>query len=106
MLGARAVFATHLHELATNLETLNTKLPGHGKIVSMVAGIGENPGADDAEASFTPRTFKINPGPPQGISYARDIAARFGISREQLLQLMRERAVLDSEVDINLGESF
>lgn len=31
------------------------------------------------------------------MSYARDIAARYGISREKLVLIMRERAVIDMD---------
>jgi DNA mismatch repair protein MutS len=44
-LGARAVFATHLHELVANMATLNTSADGDSHIVRQVVsrmGIGEN----------------------------------------------------------------
>ena len=36
-LGARAIFATYLHELATNVEALNASTDGESHIVSLVA---------------------------------------------------------------------
>jgi hypothetical protein len=100
LLGARTVFATHLHELAANLETINSQMPGNSKVISMVAGVGSKDASPAETGGFNQRTFKITPAPPQGISYARDIAARYGISREKLLSVMRERAVIDPDVRI------
>lgn len=103
LLGARTVYATHLHELAANLETFNSQMPGNSKVVSMVAGICPKDASQNEADGFNHRTFKITPGLPQGMSYARDIAARYGISREKLISVMRERAVIDPDVRIEFG---
>ena len=88
-LGARAIFATHLHELAAAVATLNASTDGASHIVSLVAsrmGVGED----------GPRhSYKIAPGPPLGRSYAHEIAARYGISYEQLTALLQQRGVLE-----------
>ena len=45
LLGARAIFATHLHELVVNMATLNASTDGVSHIVRQVVsrmGIGEN----------------------------------------------------------------
>jgi DNA mismatch repair ATPase MutS len=45
LLGARAIFATHLHELVANMATLNISTDGVSHIVRQVVsrmGIGEN----------------------------------------------------------------
>jgi len=39
-------------------------------------------------------TFKIVPGPPEGHSYAIDLACRYGISREQLIEALEQRGAL------------
>lgn len=104
LLGARTVFATHLHELAANLEIINSQMPGNSKVISMVAGVGSKDALPAETGGFNHRTFKITPAPPQGMSYARDIAARYGISREKLISVMRERAVIDPDVRIEFGE--
>ena len=80
----RAVFATHLHELAADLETINSEGRSDSPVVSLVAGVdlaGETSGPPD---QLVTRTFQIKPGPPRGLSYARGIARQFGISFEQL----------------------
>lgn len=77
-LGARAVFATHLHELAADVETLNTSADGDGHIVSLVASwIG-------AEEDEPRRSYKIAPGLPLGHGYAREIAAQYGRARKRV----------------------
>jgi DNA mismatch repair protein MutS len=88
-LGTRAIFATHLHELAADVAALNASTDGDSHIVSLVAsrmGAGE-------EGSR--RSYKIAPGPPLGRSYAREIAAQYGISYDQLTALLRQRGVLE-----------
>lgn len=102
LLGARAIFATHLHELGERLDRINAEGDGGSLVVSLVAGIApdrpDRDGADGADGSQTRmrRTYRIAPGPPVGSSYARDIADRYQISFERLkpkiLARRRERA--------------
>jgi DNA mismatch repair protein MutS len=40
------------------------------------------------------RTYEIKPGPPQGLSYARDIARKYGIELHQILATLKERDIL------------
>jgi DNA mismatch repair ATPase MutS len=89
LLGARGIYATHLHELAANVNNLNETSTGDSKLVSVVSLVNEN-GSD----SISTRTYKIVTGPPMGHSYAREIAARYGISYEQLAQTLRQRGVV------------
>jgi DNA mismatch repair protein MutS len=88
-LGARAIFATHLHELAADVDALNASTDGDSLIVSLVASRREI-----AEES-PHRSYKIAPGPPLGRSYAREIAAQYGISYDQLTALLQQREVLE-----------
>lgn len=102
LLGARAIFATHLHELGERLDRINAEGDGGSLVVSLVAGIAPDrdgaDGADGSDGSQTRmrRTYRIAPGPPVGSSYARDIADRYQISFERLkpkiLARRRERA--------------
>jgi DNA mismatch repair ATPase MutS len=92
-LGARTIFATHLHELACELEALNRECDGHSKAVSMVARIEEKESSRTGK-SFR-RTFKIVPGPPAGRSYATEIAAHHGITYDQLHELLKDRGVIE-----------
>ena len=75
--GCRALFSTHLHELAAEIDRINldaSKLGGV-KIDTLVAGI------DDGE-----RSFKIHRAKPDGKSYARDIAERYGLTYDSILK--------------------
>ena len=98
LLGARAVFATHLHELGERVDAINRETEGSSRLVSMVAeiesGAAGSGGNDGTNANgAVRRTYRIRPGPPVGLSYARDIARRYGISFEDLrAQLTRKAA--------------
>lgn len=95
-LGTRAIFATHLHELAAACETLNAETPGDSKIVSIVSMVTIE---ENGDGTIARRTYKIVPSPPMGVSYAREIAARYGISFDQLMKTLRERNALDEVAD-------
>jgi DNA mismatch repair ATPase MutS len=88
-LGTRAVFATHLHDLAADVAALNANTVGNSLIVSLVASRSE------ASNDGMQRSYKIVPGQPLGRSYAREIASRYGISYDQLTTLLQQRGVLD-----------
>lgn len=87
LLGARAVFATHLHSLAAAAEQINAETPGDSCVASLIAQTLARDGADEVGV----RTYKITPGPPQGMSYARDIARKYGISFEQIEAVVRRK---------------
>ncbi len=72
-LGVRCIFNTHMHDLARSVDELNNEVEGDSKAASLVTGI------HDGE-----RSFKVSLLPPQGISYAKDIAIKYGISFQQI----------------------
>ena len=72
-IGTRTIFNTHMHELARNLEMFNNEAEGESRVESLVTGV-EN-GA---------RSFRVSVAPPQGVSYARDIAVKYGVTFEQI----------------------
>ena len=76
MVGCRCLFSTHLHELSSRLTELNEKCVAEGgaPIDTLVAGIN---GAE--------RSFEITRAKPDGKSYARDIADKFGLSYEKIM---------------------
>jgi DNA mismatch repair ATPase MutS len=82
LLNARAIFATHQHELAANLEEINNVYDGNGKIGSLIAVV-------DKEG--LKRTYRVLQAPPEGLSYARDIAESFGITYEQIVKIISNR---------------
>jgi hypothetical protein len=109
-MGVRAVFATHLHELAAETNQLNATITGDSRIISMVASLIEDAPSSPDEASslderafsdFTDhivrRSYKIIPSPPMKTSRARELAHKHGITFDQLHTLLRERGVLNTE---------
>lgn len=80
----RAIFATHLHELADDLESINAEGTSDSNVVSLVAGVDLESEMPEPEDRLVARTYQIKPGPPRGLSYAKGIAHEYGISFEQL----------------------
>ncbi|MBO5883200.1 MAG: hypothetical protein J6Q78_02195 [Clostridia bacterium] len=76
-IGCRCLFSTHLHELASEIDNINARTASHGgnKIDTLVAGI------EDGK-----RSFKIVRMKPDGKSYARDIADKYGLSYENIIK--------------------
>ncbi len=78
-IGLRAIYATHLVELAEHISEIEASISGDSTLFSLVAGIRVT---DDHAVP----TFEIARGQPLGRSYAHEIARRYGISLEQILQ--------------------
>ncbi len=74
-IGCRTLFSTHLHELAAQIDDINARTASEGGAVvdTLVAGIDEGK-----------RSFKIYRQKPDGKSYARDIADKYGLSYENI----------------------
>ncbi len=81
MLGARAIFVTHLHELAADSDSINHEVPGDSRVQSLVSQVEER-------GDSLRRTYQVMAAPPHGQSYAREIARQYGISFEQLRELL------------------
>jgi len=88
LFSVRAIFATHLHELAESVNAINGEVAGDSRLVSLVAEVDAQ--SDDPKV-LVPRTYRIKPGPPKGHSYAKGIAVRYGISFEQLTGQWQKR---------------
>ncbi len=82
MVGCRCLFSTHLHELAAELDKINaeTKAVGGVPIDTLVAGIEEGK-----------RSFRIVRAKPDGKSYARDIAEKYGLSYNSILKKIQTK---------------
>lgn len=65
--GARTVYNTHMHKLAADTGSL-----GEGAASIIVKSDGGK------------RSFKVVAAPPEGLSYARDIAEKYGVTYEML----------------------
>jgi len=81
VVGCRCLFSTHLHELAADIDKINEKAQAAGGTVidTLVAGIEEGK-----------RSFKIVRTKPDGKSYARDIAEKYGLSYENILKMQNK----------------
>lgn len=77
VLGCRGIFSTHLHELAASIPEINERSVAMGGVMTdtLVAGIEEGE-----------RSFKIYRAKPDGKSYARDIADKYGLSFESIIK--------------------
>ena len=73
----RGIFSTHLHDLAAIISDINTRSKEYGGVAidTLVAGIEEGR-----------RSFKIFRAEPDGKSYAKDIADKYGLSFENLIK--------------------
>ncbi len=99
-IGLRAIFTTHLHELAASVQDLNMNTSGDSQIVSMVASYEAGQGEQtDGSAGDGLGSYRVVLAPPLGRSYADRIAARYGIGREQLVALLHQRKVLDEQTE-------
>jgi len=91
LLGVRAIYTTHLHELAASVDAINAGTSGDSTVASLVADV-EGDGV--VIGTRHRRTFRILPGPPRGVSYASEIAEQHGISFGQLASLLEQRGVI------------
>ncbi len=78
VVGCRGIFSTHLHELASAVPEINERVSAEGgvRIDTLVAGIEEGR-----------RSFLIKRARPDGRSYARDIAEKYGLSLDGIRAL-------------------
>ena len=72
--GIRTIYNTHMHKLAYDIEEMNDAVP-LGKAVSLVMK------SEDGN-----RSYKVEIAPPEGISYAIDIAKKYGVTYEMLTE--------------------
>lgn len=82
IVGCRCLFSTHLHELSAQIDAINEKCAKEGgaPIDTLVAGIN---GAE--------RSFEITRAKPDGKSYARDIAEKYGISYDKIMSRVKNK---------------
>ena len=73
--GARTIYNTHMHKLAKELDAeINTETDP-GKAVSLVA-----------ETKDGKNSFRVRIAPPEGKSFAREIAVKYGVTYEELMK--------------------
>jgi len=73
------------------VDLINAEVAGDSQVVSLVAGVALTGNKVDVIDNVVPRTYKIKPGPPRGLSYAKGIASQHGISFEQLTDRWRKQ---------------
>lgn len=71
--GVRTIYNTHMHKLANDLEQLNRSYQDVRVVSLIVKADGGN------------RSFRIEMAPPVGMSYADDIARKYGVTYEMLV---------------------
>ncbi len=72
--GCRCIYNTHMHKLAAAIDELNSESKAEGACV------------EAASLVVIPHSFKVKVSPPQGMSYAKDIAEKYGVTYEMLLK--------------------
>ena len=68
----RTIYNTHMHKLAADVDDMNAQTVG-AKAASLVV-----------KSDGGKRSFKVEVAPPEGMSYARDIAQKYGVTYEML----------------------
>ena len=71
--GTRTIYNTHMHKLAQDLDTVINTGGAEGKAISLVA-----------ETKEGKHSFRVVIAPPEGQSFARDIAEKYGVTYESL----------------------
>lgn len=81
MVKCRGIFSTHLHDLAASVDSINAACVPNGgvKIDNLVAAIEKGS-----------RSFKILREKPDGKSYARDIADKYGLSIDKIMTKIKK----------------
>ena len=75
-MGARTIYNTHMHKLAQDIDTVINRPEEEGKAVSLVA-----------ETKEGKHSFRVMIAPPEGQSFARDIAEKYGVTYEGLTSM-------------------
>ncbi len=80
--GCRAIFSTHLHDLAASIDNINSRCATLGGVAidSLVAEVKDGS-----------RSFKILRKKPDGKSYASDIAEKYGLSFDKITEKLSKK---------------
>ena len=78
-MGTRTIYNTHMHKLAQDLDTVINGPEAQGKAVSLVA-----------ETKEGKHSFRVMIAPPEGQSFARDIAEKYGVTYESLTSIQNK----------------
>ena len=72
--GIRTIYNTHMHKLAFDIEEIN-EISKENKAASLVV-----------KSKDGQRSFKVEVAPPEGQSFAKDIAEKYGVTYEMLMK--------------------
>lgn len=86
IIGCCGLYVTHIHDLTQQLDTYNEHPENKGKIDNLVAMM-------ESKEEGT-RSYRVIRTTPDGLSYARDIAKRYGLDLEDILKDKRENPYL------------
>ena len=75
--GTRCIYNTHMHKLASDLDSLNEESAKEGAVFKAASLVALSDGGR--------RSFKVKVAPPQGLSYAQDIARKYGVTYDMLV---------------------
>ena len=75
--GTRCIYNTHMHKLASDIDDINDEGAKEGAAFKAASLVVLSDGGE--------RSFKVKVAPPQGMSYARDIAEKYGVTYDMLL---------------------
>ena len=73
-----------MHKLASEIDKLNGESAEEGAAVCAQSLVALSDGSQ--------RSFKVKVAPPEGLSHARDIAEKYGVTYEMLLESGNEGA--------------
>ena len=78
VIGCCGLFVTHIHDLPMKIAEYNNYPGNRSKIDNLVAQM------ESKEDGV--RSYRISRTTPDGLSYARDIASRYGLNLEEICQ--------------------
>ena len=76
--GTRCIYNTHMHKLASDIGEINAEGAKEGSSSKAASLVVLSDGGE--------RSFKVKVAPPQGMSYARDIAQKYGVTYDLLME--------------------
>lgn len=71
--GIKTIYNTHMHKLAYDISAINSEIVSDNKAASLIV-----------KSKDGQRSFKIEVAEPEGMSYANDIASKYGVTFEML----------------------
>jgi DNA mismatch repair ATPase MutS len=93
-IGTRTIFATHLTTLASDLDSIEQTAAETGACRSLPFSLTAN--VQQTASGETVPTYHVTRGQPLGRSYAQEIAQRYGIQLNQLLERRTAQTPSDS----------